>query len=309
MAETKFIKGKCNKTGRYFGLEIKQNRSRWEVVNFLEIPEEEARVITSEIRQDSFETAKSLLPCEKCGSRKVSGCNCTAKRCPVQKGTYNFQCVYCKNMEIDYSTVSSLAGYKEGDVIRLSQGQEVKITFNGKPLKRVVVGLGWDPAVGVSKAMDLDSSVIVMGSDSYETVYFGDKTHPSGCVVHHGDNLTGAGSDQSDDENIDAYLDLVPRTRDKLAFVVNIYDCINRHQNLGSVRNMYIKLYDPDSRKVLIEYRVDGNLRSSTSLIVGVVSRDGQDWKFKAVGAGSNATSVSQLARECFDKFVVRGNR
>ena len=29
----------------------------------------------------------------------------------------------------------------------------------------------------------------------------------------------------------------------------------------------------------------------------------GQDWKFKAVGAGSNATTVSALAYECFTKF------
>lgn len=302
MADTKFLKGKCNKTGRYFGLEIKQNRGSWEVVNFLEIPEEEARVITSEIRQPSFETATSLLPCDKCGSRKVGGCNCTARRCPVQRGEYNFQCVYCKNMEIDYSSVSSIAGYKEGDVIRLSQGQEVKITFNGKPLKRIVVGLGWDP-MAVGRAMDLDSSVVVMGPTAYETVYFGDKTHKSGCVVHHGDNLTGAGSAQSDDENIDAFLDKVPYDRNKLVFVVNIYDCVNRGQKLGSVRNMYIKLYDPDTRKVLIEYRVDGNLRTSTSLIVGYAFREGQDWKFKAVGAGSNATTVSALAYECFTKF------
>ena len=302
MADTKFLKGKCNKTGRYFGLEIKQNRGSWEVVNFLEIPEEEARVITSEIRQPSFETATSLLPCDKCGSRKVGGCNCTARRCPVQRGEYNFQCVYCKNMEIDYSSVSSIAGYKEGDVIRLSQGQEVKITFNGKPLKRIIVGLGWDPVV-LGRAMDLDSSVVVMGPRGYDVVYFGDKIHESGCVVHHGDNLTGEGSAQSDDENIDAFLDKVPRDMDKLVFVVNIYDCVNRGQRLGSVRNMYIKLYDPDTRKVLIEYRVDGNLRTSTSLIVGYAFREGQDWKFKAVGAGSNATTIGTLADECFRKF------
>ncbi len=302
MADTKFLKGKCNKTGRYFGLEIKQNRGRWEVVNFLEIPEEEARVITSEIRQPSFETATSLLPCENCGSRKVGGCSCTARRCPVQRGEYNFQCVYCKNMEIDYSSVSSIAGYKEGDVIRLSQGQEVKITFNGKPLKRIVVGLGWDPMT-VGRPMDLDSSVVVMGPTAYETVYFGDKIHKSGCVVHHGDNLTGVGSVQSDDENIDAFLDKVPYDRNKLVFVVNIYDCVARGQRLGSVRNMYIKLYDPDTRKVLIEYRVDGNLRNSTSIIVGYAFREGQDWKFKAVGTGSDAISIGTLADECFRKF------
>ena len=39
--------------------------------------------------------------------------------------TLRLQCVYCNNMEIDYTAAAIGGGYKEGDVVRLSQGQDL----------------------------------------------------------------------------------------------------------------------------------------------------------------------------------------
>ena len=297
--ESKFVKGYCRKTGQHFGLELKKIGSEWKVVNFVDITAKEASAITSEISQSRFLTNDNLLPCRKCSSRVVSGCSCPEKSFQCRAGVYNFQCIYCKNMQIDYSAASVSSGYKEGDIIRLSQGQEIKVKLDGdKPLKKIIVGIGWDPST-VGPNMDVDSSVIVAGNRGREIVYYGDLEHPSGCVIHHGDNLTGEDEmEQGDDENITVYLEKVPQNRDRLIFVVNIYECISRHQKFGNVKNMYIRLYDPVSRKGIIEYKITGNMSSFTALVIGMVYRRDGEWIFKAIGNGSYATSIHGLADE-----------
>ena len=124
--------------------------------------------------------------------------------------------------------------------------------------------------------------------------------HPSGCVIHHGDNLTGRGGIQDgDDENISVYLDKVPADRDKLVFVLNIYDCDERRQTLDKVKNLYIKLYDPDSKKTLIQYRVDGNTGRDTAMVIGMAYKKNGAWSFKAIGRSLRVSSVQTLASRC----------
>ena len=300
MENTKFLKAYCEKTKQHFGLEIKEFGGVWKVVNFINITSDEAKVMASEIKQASFVTNSNLQACKKCGKREVGGCSCPPKSATCQKNMkYNFQCVYCKNLKIDYTAPSVTQGRREGDTIRLSQGQVVKLHFDdSRPLSKIIVGVGWDP-VTFGDQMDIDSSVVVAGNGSKETVYFANLTHPSGCVTHHGDNLTGVDRGANDDdENITVYLDKVPHDRDRLIFVLNIYRCDDRHQKLGNVKNMYIRLYDPVSKKALVEYKVDGNMRDSTALVIGMAFRNGREWNFKAIGMGSRATSIEDLANE-----------
>ena len=102
--ELKMLKAKCKKTGLYYGLELKKIEEEWRVVNMIRLSEEEAKVISSEVRQSSFKTNKNLLPCLSCGSRKVGGCRCSQQkhRCSSTM-KYEFNCVYCNEFEIDYS--------------------------------------------------------------------------------------------------------------------------------------------------------------------------------------------------------------
>lgn len=303
MGVNKFLKAQCKKTGRWYGLEIKQFGSVWKVVNMIDLADSEAAVISSEVKQATFETNDNLLPCSKCGKRRVGGCNCARKKHQCSKGMkYQFDCIYCNELVIDYTlpTRSEVSG-RVGETVTLSQGQEVKIRYaDDRPLTKIYVGVGWDPAQGGAN-IDVDSSVVVMSGQGSEKdlVYFGAKEHSSGCVIHHGDNLTGVDNPNSDDENISVYLNKVPSNRDRLVFVLNIYKCDERRQTFGGIRNLYIKLYDPDSKNVLVEYRVTGNFSRDTALIIGMAYRKNGAWVFKAIGRGSKAITVYQLADEC----------
>lgn len=301
MAESKILKAYCSKSDQYFGLEIRQFGSTWKVVNVTHIDKDKARLVPSEIRQDKFETANNLIACPKCGKRVVGGCSCAKKKHLCAKGMkYLFDCIYCSELKIDYS-LPRAEDVVAGKTVKLAQGQEVKIQVApGSTLKKIIVGVGWTPTSS-GPNMDIDSSVFVAGRTGVELVYFGDLDHPSGCVHHHGDNLTGENKfAQADDENITVYLNKVPRDRDRLVFVLNIYDCVARGQILGNVRDMYIRLYDPDSMSTLVEYRVTDNMKRNTALIIGEAYRRDGDWYFKAIGRGSYASGLTQLGREIF---------
>ena len=112
MSESKILKAKCNKTGVYFGLELKQFGSTWKVVNFIRLSEDESKIIASEVRQPSFLTNENLIACTGCGNRKVSGCSCSKQHhscSPSMK--YQFDCVYCDSLSIDYSCPSKRSPY------------------------------------------------------------------------------------------------------------------------------------------------------------------------------------------------------
>lgn len=305
MADTKFLKAYCEKTGRYSGLEVEKLGGKWKVINMIPLAAEEARLLSSEVESGSFETHTTLLPCLKCGNRKVGGCTCSPKRhaCTPDMG-YQFDCTYCHHLKIDYTLPTAPGGAgRQGETVKLSQGQEVKIRYaDARPLKSIYVGVGWDP-VSCGDRMDVDSSVVLLSADgrSSDLIYFSRKEHPTGCVVHHGDNLTGEGDIQEgDDENITVLLDRVPAEYDRIVFILNIYDCVERKQTLARVKNLYIRLCDPDSHKTLIEYRVEGGTGKDTGLIIGTAKRAGQgDWTFRAIGQSMRVSDVHELEKEC----------
>jgi len=310
MEKNKFLKAKCRKTGRYYGLEVKQYSGTWKVVNLIDLSDSEAAVVSSEIKQDSIVSNDNLIACQGCGSRKVGGCRCPEKKHQCSKKMkYQFDCLYCSELSLDYSLPARTeASGRNGGTVVLAQGQEVQIRYSdARPLSKIYVGVGWDPASFFGPKIDVDSSVIVMSKkDSlfdfeHDLVCFANLKHPTGCVIHHGDNLTGKDSfAQKDDENISVFLDKVPSNRDCLIFVLNIYECVERHQTFGSIKNLYLKIYDPDSKKVMVEYKVTGNYNNDTALIIGIAYRkeDGT-WFFKAIGEGSRAQDLGELAAEC----------
>ncbi|MBQ7408567.1 MAG: TerD family protein [Clostridia bacterium] len=303
MAETKLLKAHCSTYNKYYGILVEKIGAKYKAVDFIPLDEEEAKLVSSptDLGQTTFETNDNLLPCNWCKTRTVCSCGCAkGSKCSSTMG-YRFQCIYCNNLKIDYTKPRPIDGKKAGETIQLSQGQVVKIAFaDDTPLTKIKIGVGWDP-VESGDQMDIDSSVVVVGSNSmHELVYYGDLEHKSGCVKHHGDNITGKG--QGDDENISINLSKVPSNRNKLIFIINIYRCDCRNQNLKDVRNMYIYMSDPNSGTKLMEYKINKQDGNYTSVVLGVAFRDGDGWSFKAIGQGRYDTDVRSMANEVAGK-------
>lgn len=91
--------------------------------------------------------------------------------------------------------------------VNLVKGQKINLSKEvAGGLTKIMVGLGWDAVkkgfFGSKPNIDCDASAIILGKDDkYRTcVYYGDRSAEDRCVYHHGDNLTGDG-DGDDEQN------------------------------------------------------------------------------------------------------------
>ena len=198
-------------------------------------------------------------------------------------------------------------------VVNLQKGQRVDLTKGNASLNKIYVGLGWDPVqqksgglfsslFGGGKAADVDcdASCLMLRdgkvSGKTDIVYFGNLRSANGAVAHSGDNLTGAGD--GDDEVISVELKNIPAEYDKLTFVVNIYDARNRKQHFGMIQNAYIRIVNASTNEELIRYSLTDNYADMMSLVVGEIYRQGTDWKFAAVGSGTQDGSLGELIKK-----------
>lgn len=307
MAE-KFIKAYCERSGRYFGLRIEEVGGKLRCTDFYNVNAEDAKALASTVDVPQLETAANLRPCFRCGARRVSHCTCASSvfACSSLRD-YRFPCLYCKNLHVySQSEGSELEDSSRiGSTIRLAQGQEVVISPAGSgALEHILVGVGWDIALQGDN-MDVDSSVVMKGGRMVsDLIYFGNLEHPSGCIQHMGDNLyggKGSGLDNGDSENIHVYLRQVPESCDQLYFVLNIFNADSKGQTLRDVRNMYIRLSDGKSGRVLVEYHVEKGMERKTGMIIGKAYRAGSNWKFKAIGKGLTIDSVHDFDSYCTD--------
>ena len=137
--------------------------------------------------------------------------------------------------------------------INLSKGQKVDLTKGNPGLKNIMVGLGWDVnAFDTGADFDLDAAAFMCGSNGKcptekEFIFYGNLEHPTGCVKHMGDNLTGSG--EGDDEQIMVDLTQVPSDIERIAFTVTIYDADVRRQNFGQVSNAFIRIVDVQAQR------------------------------------------------------------
>ena len=111
--ESKILKAKCRITGKKFCVELKENSGTQEIVNFIPVSEEEYSILQSEARQSQFVTAKTLIPCRVCGNRILGKCDCTRGSACSLGADYDFNCVYCSELEIDYSLSRGKGPYSQ----------------------------------------------------------------------------------------------------------------------------------------------------------------------------------------------------
>ncbi|MBS4932476.1 MAG: TerD family protein [Clostridiales bacterium] len=190
--------------------------------------------------------------------------------------------------------------------ISLQKGQKVSLTKEKAGLNRIVIGLGWDEVerkrgffAPKPTAIDCDASALVLQNGKLkgkeDIVYFGNLKHHTDAIIHMGDNLTGAGA--GDDEQIIVELSKIPEKYDKIILVVNIYDAYKRKQHFGMIKNAFIRLVDERDGKEVCRYNLSESYDNMTAMVFGEVYRHNGEWKFNAVGQGTQDEGLGQLAQ------------
>ncbi len=190
--------------------------------------------------------------------------------------------------------------------ISLQKGQKVSLSKDNAGLSKVIVGLGWDEVkqkggffAPKPKPIDCDASALLLKNGKLvapeDVVFFGNLNHKSGTVRHMGDNLTGAGD--GDDEQIIVDLASVPDEYDRIIVVVNIYQAVQRNQHFGMIENAFIRLVDARNNSEMLKYNLTENYSGMLAMIFGEIYRHNGEWKFNAIGQGTNDPGVGELAR------------
>ena len=191
--------------------------------------------------------------------------------------------------------------------ISLQKGQKVSLSKENAGLSTVLVGLGWDEApqkrgflgLKTQQDIDCDASAILLKDgklrNNGDLVYFGNLVHKSGTVRHMGDNLTGAG--EGDDEQILMDLSKIPAEYDRIVIVVNINDAVRRKQQFGLIRNAFIRLVDGRNNREMCKYNLTEDYSGMTAMIFGEIYRYNGEWKFSAIGQGTNDPSLGDLCK------------
>lgn len=190
--------------------------------------------------------------------------------------------------------------------ISLQKGQKVSLSKDNAGLTKVVIGLGWDEVKRQKKGLfaakpqpiDCDASALMLQNghlvDKSDIIYFGNLQHKTGTVQHLGDNLTGAGD--GDDEQIIVDLSAIPAQYDRIVLVVNIYQAVQRNQHFGLIQNAFIRLIDARNNSEMCKYNLTDDYSGMTAMIFGEVYRHNGEWKFNAIGSGTNDTTLGELA-------------
>lgn len=189
--------------------------------------------------------------------------------------------------------------------VSLQKGQKISLSKDNAGLSSVTVGLGWDEAqkkkgffAKKERAIDCDSSAILLKNGKLagkeDIVYFAHLKHTSGSVIHKGDNLTGAGA--GDDEQIMVDLSRVPYDVDRIVFVVNIYQAVQRNQHFGMIKNAFIRIVDNRNNTEICHYNLTDDYSGCMAMIFGEIYKHNNEWKFNAIGQGTPDSGLSELA-------------
>lgn len=189
--------------------------------------------------------------------------------------------------------------------VSLQKGQKISLSKDNAGLSSVTVGLGWDEAqkkkgffAKKERAIDCDSSAILLKNGKLagkeDIVYFAHLKHTSGSVIHKGDNLTGAGA--GDDEQIMVDLSRVPYDVDRIVFVVNIYQAVQRNQHFGMIKNAFIRIVDNRNNTEICRYNLTDDYSGCMAMIFGEIYKHNNEWKFNAIGQGTPDSGLSELA-------------
>lgn len=174
-------------------------------------------------------------------------------------------------------------------MVSLSKGSNVSLSKLDPNLKKVLVGLGWDPRNTDGAEFDLDASIFLLTKagkvrgDS-DFIFYNNLKALDGSVEHTGDNRSGQGD--GDDEAVKVNLPLVNIDVDKIVFVVTIHDAQNRRQNFGQVAGAFIRVVNDETGSEIARYDLSEDASTETAMLFGELYRNGQEWKFRAVGQG-----------------------
>ncbi len=172
---------------------------------------------------------------------------------------------------------------------RIEKGADINLTAKDPTLQRLHIGFGWDINSFDADTLDMDVSAFLLDKEGQtradeDFVFYNNMEACEGGIRHDGDSRTGAG--EGDDESIAIDLHSIPFDIVRVLFIISIYQGNFKEQNIGMVRNSYIRVINADTTHEILRYELKEELegKKDIGLIVGALDREGPKWHFKSLG-------------------------
>jgi tellurium resistance protein TerD len=200
--------------------------------------------------------------------------------------------------------------YDPGERNKIKKGDIINLTELDPAMRKLIIGLGWEVRSFEGERVDMDASCFILNREGLtreneDFIFYNNLKGCDGAVRHTGDNRTGAGD--GDDETIFVDLNGLPFEVEQVVFVVSIYQGYEREQNLGMVRDTFIRITNEETDHEICCFELDVHAMenpTSTAIIVGSIVRDGPKWEFYATadpvdgGLGQIATRYGIIVQE-----------
>jgi tellurium resistance protein TerZ len=179
--------------------------------------------------------------------------------------------------------------------INLQKGQRISLAKEGgSGLKRIYMGLGWGMKKTASKgflgfgggtkevAVDLDASCLMFDSagNLADQVWFRQLQSRCGSVQHSGDDRSGGGGAEVENERITIDLNGVPSQVQNLIFTVNSFS----GESFEGIPNAFCVVADADAGKEIARFNLSLEGGHYTGLIMTKLYRHEGDWRVQAIG-------------------------
>ncbi|MCB1562610.1 MAG: TerD family protein [Alphaproteobacteria bacterium] len=165
-------------------------------------------------------------------------------------------------------------------------GDDMNLMAKDPSLHNIIIGAGWDVNAFDADVLDLDLSLFFVDKHGQtqadeDFVFYNNPVILDGAVKHHGDSRTGAGD--GDDETVTIDLHAVSYEVMQIYLVISVYKGFEKEQNLGQVRNAYLRVMNADTNYELVRYNMDKDLegRPETGVIAATLTREGPKWHFR----------------------------
>lgn len=162
--------------------------------------------------------------------------------------------------------------------LNLSKNSTLNLSKTKKDnnISSIKVSCGWKgSSFGSNMDVDLSSLGYTSEGKVVAVTYYGNKTGLPG-VKSLGDQLNGG------EEFLEVSLDKIPDVITKVAFVINIYSASSRGQNLGKLKNAFVKVY-LDGKEYAVFNTADYPSKG-TGLVMGYLVKQEAGWMFETVG-------------------------
>lgn len=187
-----------------------------------------------------------------------------------------------------FSTETSSKDIKLSDN-RVRKGDDINLTAKDPALRRIVVGMGWSLNAFNVDALDIDASCFLLDKNGQtredtDFVFYNNAQACNKAVLHNGDSRSGAG--EGDDESILLDLQGIPFDIVRILFVISIYHAHEKEQNMGMVRNAYVRVVNATNMHEMLRYDLDEELqdRTETAMVVAALDREGPKWHMRPMG-------------------------